>query len=90
MAYWNDMDLSHAFAARCEEARWNLRSHMRSRGLLPEGGWRIHEQVQQRDGRVMIVMKPIHLREPSPSDLECNCAIDEPRREVSNDCDVGE
>ena len=83
-----DIDLAHAFAARCEEARSNLRAHMRSRGLHPEEGWRIHEQVRQRDGRMMIVMTPIHLRLPSPSGLECNCAIHEPSGEASSDCDV--
>ena len=89
MATPTDTDLSHAFAAECDEARMTLRSHMLQRGLHLEEGWRIHEQVRQRDGRMMIVMTPIHTRLPSPDGLECNCAIHEPSREVSSDCEAG-
>ncbi|HSS27483.1 MAG TPA: hypothetical protein VLJ84_07435 [Usitatibacter sp.] len=84
-----DTELAYAFAARCEEARTNLRAHMRSRGLHFEDGWRIHEGMRNVEGRTVIVMTPIHLKQPAPEDLECTCSIDEPGSNISSECEGG-
>jgi hypothetical protein len=34
----------------------------------------------------MLVMRPIHLKLPAPTDLECSCSIDEGGTDISWDC----
>ena len=81
-----DSQLARAFAEQCADARTKLETHMNSRGLRFEDGWRIHEKTRHADGRTIIVMKPIHARLPAPEDLECECWIDEPGEDISSDC----
>ena len=81
-----DKALTHAFAAKCEQARADLRRHMKERGLHAEEGWLIHEAVAHRDGGTHIVMRPIHRQLPAPADLECSCSIDEPGEKLSSQC----
>ena len=59
---------------------------MADRALRIEDGWRIHEFTRQMDGRMELVMRPVHSRLSAPPDLECWCAIDEPSSAVSSDC----
>ena len=82
-----DTQLATAFAERCEDARSQLKAHMKSRGLRFEDGWRIHEKTRYVDGGTVIVMTPIHMHLPPPLDLECKCWIDEPGEDISSRCE---
>ena len=84
-----DTPLADAFTSKCEQARSELASHMKDRGLHLEEGWRIHEQVRHIDGRTEIVMTPIHIKHPAPEGLECSCSIDEEGSNASSRCDGG-
>jgi hypothetical protein len=81
-----DSSVAHAFAAKCEQARADLRRHMRERGLHAEDGWLIDESMRQADGGTVLVMRPIHMRLAAPPDLECSCSVDEPGVRVSAQC----
>jgi len=81
-----DDSAANAFADKCEQARADLRKHMLERGLRVEDGWVIHETMRQANGGTVLVFRPIHMRLPSPPDLECNCSIDEPGSHVSAEC----
>jgi hypothetical protein len=81
-----DNSVADAFAAKCEQARADLRKHMQERGLRTEDGWVIHETMRQANGGTVLVFRPIHMRLPAPPDLECNCSIDEPGVQVSAEC----
>lgn len=78
--------MAYAFAAKCEQARADLRNHMQQRGLRVEDGWLIHESMRHADGGTVLVMRPIHLKHPAPQDLECSCSIDEPGARISAQC----
>lgn len=84
----NDAIRSAAFAERYRAAKAFLRGEMDRLGLLESQGWRISET--HRDGRrgSEIVMRPIHLRLPSPDDLECVVWVDE-SGEADAECSPG-
>ena len=81
-----DKSLSLQFSARCEEARTLLRKHMAERGLREADGWRIHEFTREDDGRVELVMRPVHRHLKEPNDLECVCTIAGPGSDISAEC----
>ena len=81
-----EKDLIPEFAARCNEARARLRSHMEERGLHERDGWKIHEFTRQVDGRMELVMRPLHRTLTAPEGLECVVTIDEPSFTASLDC----
>ena len=82
-----DRSAADAFAAKCEEARSDLRKRMAEHGLHEKDGWRIHESMREAKGGTLIVMRPIHSKLAAPPDLECNCSIDEPGTDISSQCD---
>jgi len=65
------------FAAQRERARSMLRQQMDARGLTEKAGWKISESLRHVTGGTELVMRPIHLRERAPADLECIVAISE-------------
>ena len=82
-----DRSAADAFAAKCEQARSDLRKRMAEGGLHEKDGWLIHETMRQANGGTVLVMRPMHLKLPAPPDLECNCSIDEPGTDISSQCD---
>jgi len=82
-----DSSAATAFAAKCEQARSDLRKRMAEHGLHEKDGWRIHESMREAKGGTLIVMRPIHSKLAAPPDLECNCSIDEPGTDISSQCD---
>ena len=83
-----DAALAYEFAKRCEEARATLRQHMEARGLRAADGWRIHEISREGGGGTEIVMRPIHLHLPAPSDLECVVSIQGPETPITTHCET--
>ena len=81
-----DDRLAHAFTAKYETARATLRREMDERGLTEEAGWRIAEFTREVDGRIELVMRPIHSNLSAPEGLECVVSIDEPRSNVDSMC----
>jgi hypothetical protein len=86
MSNQKDSSAADAFAAKCQRARADLRQHMLERGLHEKDGWLIHESMRQANGGTVLVMRPIHMKLPAPSDLECSCSIDEPGTDISSSC----
>jgi len=66
-----------AFATRIDLARSMLRRQMDARGLTEKAGWRISESLRNVLGGTELVLRPIHLREKAPEDLEAIVAISE-------------
>ena len=44
---------------------------MEERGLHEAEGWQISERIRSCAGGTEVVMTPLHLRYPTPPDLEC-------------------
>ena len=86
MSAANDRSAAGTFAAKCEQARSELRKHMVERGLHEKDGWAIHESMRQANGGTVLVMRPFHMKLEAPPDLECSCSIDEPGTDISSDC----
>jgi hypothetical protein len=42
--------------------------------------------MRQANGGTVLVMRPIHMKLPAPTDLECTCSIDETGTDISSDC----
>lgn len=82
-----DKASANAFAAKCAQARSELLKHMAERGLHEKDGWTIHEAMRQAKGGTVLVMRPIHMKLPAPTDLECSCSIDEPGTDISSECE---
>jgi hypothetical protein len=82
----DDANLAAEFGVKRREARATLRKHMEERGLHARDGWSIAEVVRQRAGTTELVMRPIHLRLPSPDDLECVVTIDEIGSHIDSEC----
>jgi len=66
-----------AFAAQRDLARSMLRQQMDARGLTEKNGWRISESLRNVVGGTELVLRPIHLREHAPEDLESIVTINE-------------
>ena len=81
-----DALLGTAFKARHAHAREHLANEMTRLGLLASEGWRIHEFTRHVDGKIELVMRPIHSRLASPEGLECVICIDEPAMKVEASC----
>lgn len=82
----NDKLIAARFALACTEARAHLRRLMEERGLHERDGWKIVESVRQVQGATELVMRPLHLYEPAPDDLECVVAIHEQSTLVDSSC----
>jgi hypothetical protein len=65
------------FAAQRDRARSMLRQQMDARGFTEQTGWKISESLRHVTGGTELVMRPIHLRERAPEDLQCIVAISE-------------
>jgi len=70
-------EIALAFATRIDLARSMLRQQMEARGLTQKAGWKISESLRNVMGGTELVLRPIHLREKAPEDLECVVAINE-------------
>jgi hypothetical protein len=69
--------LALAFSERRELARLYLQREMKARGLDERNGWKIAETVRPVPGGTELVLKPIHLRDEAPSELECVLTVHE-------------
>ena len=87
MPKFDDKVAAARFAKACEEARAHLRKEMEARGLHERDGWKIVETMRHaRGGGSELVLRPLHLHELAPPDLECVVAIDEDARSIDMDC----
>ena len=86
----HDAKVAEAFAARCEEARNFLRKEMEAAGLRESDGWRIMETTRPGKGGSVLVMRPIHMRLPSPHGMECVVWIDQQGTDVGSECYEGQ
>ena len=66
-----------ALTERRDVARMMLRRDMEARGLTEKAGWKIDERLRNVVGGTEIVLRPIHLREHAPDDLEYVVAVSE-------------
>lgn len=66
-----DKDFATRFSAHRAEAEAVLRRRMEARGLYERDGWRIAETTRDARQGTELVIRPIHLRHPSPDGLEC-------------------
>lgn len=67
--------LAEQVSARLAAAKERLLAQMRALGLEPAEGWRITEELRHTVNGTEWVLRPVHLREPSPH-LEERVAID--------------
>ena len=84
-----DAKAAAAFAARCEESRAILRREMEAAGLFERDGWRIIETTRPGRSGLELVMRPVHLRLPSPPDMQCVVWIQEDGSDVGSECSPG-
>lgn len=70
-------NIALALAARRDMARALLRSEMNARGMTEQAGWKIDETLRNVVGGTAIVLRPIHLREHAPEDLEYVVTVNE-------------
>jgi hypothetical protein len=66
-----------AFAERRDIARAMLRREMDARGLSEKAGWKIDESIRNVIGGTELVLRPMHMRERAPDDLEYVVAVNE-------------
>jgi hypothetical protein len=66
-----------AFTERRDLARRLLHHEMDARGLTEKAGWKITESLRHVSGGTQLVLRPIHLREHAPEDLEFVVAVSE-------------
>lgn len=66
-----------ALSERRDIARIMLRREMETRGLTEAAGWKIDEQLRNVVGGTELVLRPIHLREHAPADLQYVVVISE-------------
>lgn len=85
----HDARIAAAFAARCEEARATLRKEMEAAGLYERDGWRIMETTRPGKSGSELVMRPMHMRLPSPPGMECVVWIDAAGTDVGSACHQG-
>ena len=86
MPNFDDKQATTRFARACEDARAHLRKEMEARGLHESDGWKIVETMRQVVGGSELVLRPLHLHESAPDDLECVVAIDEDAVSIEVDC----
>ena len=75
-------ELTHA-RLRAQEQLW---AEMEKLGLRLDDGWSITELTREVRGGTLIVMRPMHLRLPSPEGVECVVAIVEDSAEIRTHC----
>ena len=69
--------IAMAFSERRDIARVMLRHQMDARGLTEAAGWKINETVRHVVGGTELVLRPIHMREEPPPDLEVVIGVSE-------------
>lgn len=86
MGQTQDKEIAAVFTRRVSEARAYLRREMEAHGLREADGWRISESVRQVDGGCELVLRPIHMTQIAPADLECVVHIDEEAAAIDSSC----
>lgn len=71
-----DAELASRVSERLAEARAQLTELLLKAGLLARDGWRITEELRSTVEGTVWVFRPIHLRLPSPPDLEVRVTVD--------------
>jgi hypothetical protein len=61
--------IASAYAARVAQARTELATRMRERGLKTENGWRLYEEVVNTPEGIAFLLRPVHRLESTPEDL---------------------
>lgn len=82
----SDLHLAARLSAEYTAARHQLRQHMRARCLYESDGWGIAETTRRHEGKLQLVLRPVHLRLPAPVDLECVVSIDDATETVEGKC----
>ena len=85
-----DDQLSAALSAEIAKAEAYLWSEMQRMGLRREDGWKITQSTRDGRGGSEIVLRPIHLRLPTPDGLECVVHIVESGTSVDTECSNGD
>ena len=76
--------LASNIASRLEAARAKLLAEMHALGLTAEAGWRVMEELRHTMDGTEWIFKPMHIREPIPTDLRATVLIDHDGRPVSS------
>jgi hypothetical protein len=74
-------------AERCMEARAHLRAEMERAGLHESDGWDIVESIRQLGDKSELIMRPLHMRLPTPPDIECIVSIEQASAEIDSECE---
>lgn len=80
------VSLSRVLTEARMRAQENLWAEMDKRGLRREDGWSIVELTREASGGTQIVMRPLHLRQPPPEDLECIVSVVEDTAKIQVRC----
>jgi hypothetical protein len=78
--------LAKTLATERERAERYLWREMQQLGLLRADGWSIVEFTREAAGGTEIVLRPLHLRLPSPPGLECVVGIVEETARIQTEC----
>jgi hypothetical protein len=60
-------ELAMELAFRISRARESLAAEMLTLGLTSDDGWRIVEEIRSSISGTLLVLKPLHLRLPTPN-----------------------
>lgn len=71
-----DAELAARVSIGLARAREELAETMQRRGLAKKDGWRITEELRSTPHGTEWVLRPVHLRHPSPEDVHTRVAID--------------
>ena len=86
MSREHDTYVAARFAKACADARAYLLQQMEEAGLHASDGWKIVETMRQVAGGSELVMRPLHMHEPSPPGLECVVKIDLDTASIDSTC----
>jgi hypothetical protein len=78
--------LAHKLSAERERLRAFLWTEMSKLGLRKEDGWSILESTRESEGGTQFVLRPMHMRLPSPEGLECVVGIIEDDGSIHGEC----
>lgn len=85
----SDKATLRSFAERYCAARAHLRAQMSASGMLAAEGWGITEITREEAGRTVIVLRPVHLHQPTPEGFECIVWVERNGETVDAHCEPG-